>query len=342
MMAGPVGLVGLVWPVGSLGERTVRTMGRSGVRLLAAGLALAMGSVAACADESDDDPVGAAAAQGDRGEAADLAARLPAGATSVGAVDLDAARSQLGLADDTDVDNFDFTAEPERARLLGVAVVGLPYLGSPRNDVPLKWALDTGQVHAAAAVADIDRERGAAIVATDQSFDDLAEALIEAGYERRGDLVVGNGPLMELVFPVVADGGDGTIVLARSEAAARNVLEGEAGSTPALDLLAQSPGIAATAGASPDGLACGNGVGVGVDLEPATGEIVIFAGDGADPARAIADPASNPILRELELGERRAQDGYIRVEFEYSTDVPLRNPTRLVSSDLPAGEIYEC
>jgi hypothetical protein len=320
-------------------------MRRSGVRLLAAGLALAVGSVAACAGESDDDPFGTAGAdgdRGDRGQAAGLAARLPGGATSVGAVDLDAARSQLGLADDTDVDDFDFTAEPDRARLLGVAALGLPYLSNPRDDIPLKSALDTGEVHAAAAVADLDRERGAAIVATDQSFDDLAEALAEAGYERRGDLVVGNGPLMELVFPVVADGGDGTIVLARSEAAARNVLEGEAGSTPPLELLGELPGIAAAAGASPDGLACGNGLGVGVDLEPAAGEIVIFAGDDADPARAIADPASNPVLRQLDLGERQAQDGYIRVEFEYSTDVPLQNPTQLVSSDLPAGEIYQC
>ena len=217
------------------------------------------------------------------------------------------------------------------------------YLSNPRDDIPLKSALDTGQVHAAAAVADLDRERGAAVVATDQSFDDLAGALGEADYERSGDLVIGNGPLMELVFPVVANGGDGTIVLARSEAAARNVLEGNAGSTtPALELLGQLPGIAAAAGASSDGLACGSGLGVGVDLEPATGEIVIFAGDGADPARAIADPASNPVLRQLELGERQAQDGYIRVEFEYSTDVPLQNPTRLVSSDLPAGEIYRC
>jgi hypothetical protein len=84
-------------------------------------------------------------------------------------------------------------------------------------------------------------------------------------------------------------------------------------------VLGQLPGIAAAAGANPDGLACGDGFGVGVDLDPAAGEIVIFAGDDPEPGRAVADPYSTPILSDLDLRDRQTQGQYVRVEFEYST-----------------------
>jgi hypothetical protein len=259
----------------------------------------------------------------------------------VGVVSLDAAREQLGVPADTDVDDFDFTAEPDRARLLGVAVLGLPYLNAAFEDVPFRSALDTGQVHAAAATSAFDRERGAAVVRTDQSFDDLASALADAGYEPTEDLLVSEASPSDVLYPVVADGGEGTIILARSETAVRRVLDGDVGPTPAIELLEQLPGVAAAAGADPGGLACGNGFGVGVDLEPAPGEIVIFAGDDPDPDQAIPDPESTPDLRPVDLGDRQAQGPYVRVEFEYSTDLPLQSPARLVSSELLAGGILD-
>jgi hypothetical protein len=78
---------------------------------------------------------------------------------------------------------------------------GLPYLNQPRDDMPLKAALNTGRVHQAAATGSFDVERGAAVVHTAQSFDDVADA----GYERTGDLLVTEAPAGDVIFPVVAE-----------------------------------------------------------------------------------------------------------------------------------------
>lgn len=312
-------------------------MRRTWIGVLVGGLVL----VAACSSDDDGDGGNVLDNLGG-GDASELAARLPAGAATVSRVDLDAAREQLGLPDDSDVAEVDITSEPDRARLLALAALGLPYLNRPQDEIPLESALDTGQVHAAAATGTYDRERGAAIVRTDQSFDDLADALADHGYEATGDMVVADGPLLRLVFPVVADGGDGTIVLAASETAARAVLDGGDEGSPATDLLDQLPGIAAAAGASSDGLECGNGFGVGVDLEPAAGEMVIFAGGDPDPAQALPDPDAVSLLGDLELGDRRVEGDFVHVEFEYPTEHPLQTPTQLVASELVATDIYQC
>lgn len=330
---------------GAAGDRTV-PMRRWVVGVVVGGLVLG----AACSggdggdsgdsgDGGDGQSVVEAVSEGGGG-AVDLMERLPASSPAAAYVDLDAAREQLGLPADADLDDIDLTGEPERARLLGVAALGLPHLAQPR-DVPLTSALDTGQVHAAAATGSTSREYGVAVVRTDQSFDDLADALAQAGYEAEGELLVRGGPALQVVFPVVADGGDGTIVLATSEEAARAVLDGDPRSSPAVELLDQVPGIAAAAVVPSSGLECG-AVGVGVDLEPATGEIVIFAGDDPDPAQAVPDPDALPALRQAELGEPQVDGDHVRIELEYETDVPLVNPTRLAASDITAEDVYRC
>lgn len=304
-------------------------------------VALVLVLVAGCSGDDDDGGSVLGALPGANG-ADDLVGRLPESPT-VAYVDLDAARDQLGLATDADadVDDVDLDGDPERARLVGVAALGLPYLRHP-YDVPLASALDTSLVHAAASTVTSGPNNGAAVVRTDQSFDDLADALADEGYEPDGDLLVRGGPTVQAVFPVVADGGDGTLVLAASEAEARAVLDGGAGTTPAIELLGRLPGIAVAAGATPDGLDCG-AFGAGIDLEPAAGELVVFAGADPDPARAVPDPESNLVLRQVELDDRRVDGEYVRVELEYRTEeFPFMNPTHLVSGELVAGDIYPC
>src|SRR5215467_12655043 len=109
------------------------------VRAWSAGLLVAWLVVAGCGHDG-----------GGGGGARALAARLPAGGPGVAVVDLDAARQQLHLAADTDVDGVDAARDPARARLRGVAGLALPYLARAVDD-PMAAALHTGEVHQVAS-----------------------------------------------------------------------------------------------------------------------------------------------------------------------------------------------
>lgn len=307
-------------------------------RTLAIAVLLGAGTVlGACSDDgSGADPDHAASGGG-------LAGRLPAGANRVASVDLDGARDQLGLPAGTGVDDVDVDAEPERARLLTVAALGLPYLGlPPEHTSALRAAIDTGLIHEAAAVVGFDTEHGAAVLRTDQAFADLAARLADEGYAQDDDLLVSDQSDDAIEYPVVADGGDGTVVLAQSEAAARAVLDGGGGSTPAVDMLARLTGVVATAGTVPGIAGCGGRFGVGADAEPTTGQLVVFAGPDPDPANALPGPVP-PGRAGVDIGARTVDGEYVVVDFEYDPDPFLEHPAHaVVANNFVFGLLYDC
>src|SRR5918999_216783 len=87
--------------------------------------------------------------------------------------------------------------------------------GSPRSrpePTPLSEAIDGRRVKAAAAQP-VAGAPAVLAVATDQPFDEIAAGLRKRRYVRRDDLLVSPEGFSRVVFPVVADGGDGVLVL---------------------------------------------------------------------------------------------------------------------------------
>lgn len=271
--------------------------------------------------------------QGETPDVDQLLQRLPSQGSfgkDLMAIDFVAAREQLGLP--ADADPFEIKGvltadgriessdrEFREFRLNNLTIQILPFrVGAALG------ALDGGEVTAAAATRVGTREE-VMILATRQSFDELAAALKERGFEEDGDLLLDANPRTSPSFSAVADARDGTIVLAGSADAAEEVLtDGER--SEAATLLGSVSGVARRASMRIRS-DCLLGIAAGQELEPPEGQIAVGvrgepnADSLAIPFRADSPPAAkNPltqVLSRLRYDEPVSTDDGVMVDVRY-------------------------
>ena len=145
-------------------------------------------------------------------------------------------------ADPADYDQLEGLEDDEPGALLVEAAAdSLPHASDSFNlyfeaDATTE-AIDHTQVTAAAAAQDPDGR--AAVLQTDQSFDEIAESLEAAGFEEEGDVYAGESGDPEPAFPYVADLGDGRIVVAEERAQAEEALSEDGEASEASQLLGE-------------------------------------------------------------------------------------------------------
>jgi hypothetical protein len=287
---------------------------------------------------------------GDRPDRAELLDHVPSvegGALAY--ADFATAKEQLGLPEDADVADFttgDDPANVGRERLADTAAWLLHYLTNPQP-TPLRKAIDHGAIGAAANNVD-DGGSGVSVIRTSQSFDDIARALGRSGYERDGDVLESKSPPgPSRLYRVLADAGDGVIVLGFERRAVEDAVAGSAGSDNlARALLEGVDGVARGSIATvvdSTSLDCVRGLAVGESFDRETADLRIEI-DG----EASADRFRLPELRErprLEYGEPEVEGGVLTVEIVggRDPDVPgVELPLDLLTAALKPSRIYEC
>jgi hypothetical protein len=125
------------------------------------------------------------------GALADLVDRVATSGNdrSVLAVDFAAARAALSLSDDADPSAGFGGNESERR--FTAAAAAMPHLARPRKSA-MHDAIDAGRVSAAATNSALGKG-SLTVVRTGQDFDEIADALAGAGFERDGDVLTYTG-----------------------------------------------------------------------------------------------------------------------------------------------------
>jgi hypothetical protein len=312
-----------------------------GVRLRAAIGALCVAvAISGCGDDEN---------AGDRPDQAELLDHVPSvegGALAY--ADFAAAKEQLGLPEDADVADFttgDDPANVARQRLGTTAAWLLHYLWNPQP-TPLREAIDHAAIGAAASNVD-QSGSGVSAIRTSQSFDDIARALERSGYERDDDVLESKSPPgPSRLYRVLADAGDGVIVLGFERPAVEDAVTGSAESDNlARALLEGVDGVARGSLATvvdSTSLDCVRGLAVGESFDRDTAELRIEI-DG----EASADRFRLPELREprLEYGEPEVEGGLLTAEITRGLDpddTAFQLPLDLLTAALDPSRVYDC
>jgi hypothetical protein len=294
--------------------------------------------VAGCGG-SDGSEGGVSAGGGGGGDAATvLVDRLPEEARQVAAIDVAAVRRGLGLPDDQAIGDLSGNGVQQLAFALGTAV---PFLAIPQV-TPIREAFDTGAMTAAASVPyAFAPERAVVVVRTSQSFDELAAALADQGYERDGELVVTERSVVEMGgVTVVAAAGDDLIVLAQSAEVARAVAAGEDDGPALADQLDAVDGPLRVAFATAaDSDSCVETLAAGWQVDPAEGEIAITVAEPDDAGGLELLPGDSRIARNVDLDPPQVGGRTVMARYRY---VGPGSPLSFLFSDLPAGDLYRC
>jgi hypothetical protein len=282
-------------------------------------------------------------------EPSDLAASLPGDPPFVSYLDLAAAKEALELPDDADPADYgaidDLDDPTPEAQLVQAARNSLPHVTEAftvtfEPDATTE-AIDHTQVTAAASSLSPEAGGRAAILATEQPFDEIAEALEASGFELDGDVYAGESAEPKPQLPYVADLGDGRIVVAAELADAEEALAGKAEPAEAATLLAEldAPQREATEVDLDD--TCVTAFALGG--EPGGSEVELaFTVD----AEAVADRVPSEV--ELVTGDEPAQLGEPDVDGETVrvTATPpegVTDPSTLFAAGAILGnELYDC
>jgi len=283
----------------------------------------------------------------DSAEPNDLAGALPGDPEIVSYLDIEAAREGLDLPDDADPADYDELGDPEdptpEAELVLAGASTLMHVTEPftmrfEEDATAN-AFDHTQVSAAASSQDLGGR--AVILETDQPFDEIAEELEGAGFERDGDVLSGDSVNPEVAFPYVADVGDGRILVAKELAQTEEALAGDGEPGEAVELLGElEASQREVVTVTPDD-SCITGFGVGGDPGGSELEIVLTV-DGEADADAVAGeldlyPGDDPVA----LGEPEVDGESIRLSATTESD-PI-NPSNLIATGAIAGDgVYDC
>ncbi|MGH2989097.1 MAG: hypothetical protein ACRDMA_04425 [Solirubrobacterales bacterium] len=337
----------------------MRSRGRVGAALAALCLGVALSG---CGDDDGPDPA----------DPAMLLDHIPPGASELRFADLAAMRSQLGLPEDADVADFprgEHPADDGQRRLAMTAGALLTYLGLGVKR-GLRRAIDHGAITAAASNVTTGAP-GISVIRTSQPFDEIAATLEHEGYTRAGNVVrsrkyrgapkssrgsietYGSGArikpalpdqdfLRRFNYPVVADAGDGVVVLGFERRTVENAVTGSAGSgDPVRALLEDVEGVAR--GSAMIVGNCVRALAVGESFDPHVTELRIDI-DG----EASADRFRLPELRErphLEYGEPGVGGETLTAEIVGGRDPDL--PGVVIARDLSVlaldpDRIYDC
>jgi hypothetical protein len=280
-------------------------------------LALAL-AVSACGDDDGDEGVGVS-------DPAPLVDRIPTGVSELNFVDLRAVWDELGLPEDAEAS---LGLGDDETRLNVAAGNVLQFLSLPRR-TPLHDAIDLGRVDAAASNLIIGLP-GIAVLQTSQPFDEIAAALEEQGYERDGGVMsteLGDGA-GSTTYNVVADDGDGLIVLGFDRDTVEASVDGKPGlENPARPLIEQVEGVSRAAIASTDS-GCVRGLAIGESADGDTGEIRIEV-EGEASAGRFRLPERR-VLPMLEYGEAVWRATPLR---SMSTSIRTRGSTPALERD---------
>ena len=331
-------------------------------------------AISACGDDEDEGTLGE--------EATELLDHVPGGQPRLIFADFAAAREQLGLPEDAVLADFpagDEAGNVGRQRLATTASLILPYLSIPPRQGPLRKAIDQREIAAVASNAETGAP-GVTVLRTSQSFEDIAATLERRGYTRDGNVAVhtklehkvrdgqprsrGSVEVLErgeqsnpaplkagvvrrlFSYPVVADGGDGLIVLGYSRRTVESGVAGSAGSDQlARALLERVDGVARGSVATvvdSTNIDCVQGLAVGESFDPERAELTIEIDGEASGDRFRLPELEKP---RLEYSEPEAEDRVLTAEITGGLDAgdtAVRLPLDLLTAALDPRRIYEC
>ena len=301
---------------------------------IAGSVALAV-ALPACGDDDGDERSAEAAAS--TPDATALLDYLPADPSEIALADLAAAREELGLPADADASEIE--GSDAQADLGAAAGSVIAYLSLPRPR-PIQDAIDHGAITATAG--NLTRGgRGITAIATPQPLDHIAQLLVTEGYERRGDVLESDSSFVEGSYSVVADAGEGVIVLGFKRGTVERAIEDPPGAeNPARPLIDAVPGVTRRALVTDD-LDCIEGIGIGQAATLESGEIRIeLAQDASVDRFRLPDALTLP---EFEFGKPDVDGGTLAADVEVDPQSGLLNgPISLLGSDLATSEIYSC
>ena len=258
------------------------------------------------------------------------------------AMDLDEARRQLGLPQDADPTRLSFKQLGRgRGRFLYVAQAPLAGLLNPapaiRNS-PVAQTIDIGAIGAVAATVVHGPEEVTAID-TDQPFELIARRLERLGLTREGAVLVDEDPAR--VFPsfsVVADAGDGIVVLATTREAALAALDRDELS-PAAQVVRTVEGVIRRGvSLSSDDESCVRSFGLGQDLVPPEGEVLVRVDGEADAADFTVPPLRDDVERVVRFGAPVADGDEVSLPVTYT---PGGIVDQVLISTGPIGLLYD-
>jgi hypothetical protein len=285
---------------------------------------------------------GIAGCGGDGGES-DLASYMPSDSPLLTQVDMAEVREQLGLPDDADALDFapviDGQVDPASPEydLLSASLIAAPELSIALQTFevdPVAEAFD-GTAITATANAGGGPESLTAI-ATDQSLDDLEEALADEGYERDGDALVNPDPDGRAVE--IADTGDGVLLLSGEEGAAVDAAADPPGGPAELIEMLESAEQPIAQGVTTLGEDCVTAFGGWENAQLDEGAIKITLDRDAE-----ADSLDLGDLEDadsISIGEATVDGNSVEVPFTVDSDQPL-SVIRSLISRFGAG-LYSC
>jgi hypothetical protein len=244
---------------------------------------------------------------------------FPDDAYQMEAVDLVALRAELGLPGDADPTVYPKpVTDMTRAEMLfsAGALSSFPYARQAQAEffdpgkAPLSIAIDHSQVKGAASA---ETSNGPiTVIATDQPFEEVANALAERGWTEDGDVL--ESPEQRDTIRFAAPGEEGEIVLGMERALLDSAVNGETDGNSAGAMMGGASGSVRFAFADQENRGCVSAVAGGGDAARGKGTVLVDGGDDPDPAafEAVTVEANE---RNVEFGEPEVLGNLLRVPF---------------------------
>lgn len=280
---------------------------------------------------------------GDAAPTDGLTQYVPNDASLLSVVDVAEARSELGLPADADAADLEALTteglEAPASQLVLATSLGAPPLavaalsGAPN---PLAEAIDGTAIQAAAS-NEGDTSGPVAVIRTEQSFDDLAGQLTEAGWERDGDTIT--DPEGERVAEIT-DAGDGMIVMSGKGASAQELVAAPPGGPEDMaDLLARGgPSVGLATKIPPSNGGCLRVFGGRETADNTEGVMRFQLDDAADADKVDLSGLDDSGLTAGEV----TVDGDV-VEAPFTADLgPSANPINEVLANFAFTGFYDC
>ncbi|OLF19296.1 hypothetical protein BU204_02820 [Actinophytocola xanthii] len=262
----------------------------------------------------------------------------PGETTRAVVVDLRAAREKLGVgAVDPRTGSFE---DPARRHYADLYAAAFPLTGEPRQ-LPVLDAVDLGRVSAVASNGYLGEE-AVAVLATDQPFDEVAAALVAAGYTRDGSLVREEDPARTEFAGAasVVAGGEGVIAVGRSVDIVRAAAEGTAPGIRGVVRSLVDELSAPAAAAYEYGMDCPRALAVADDVDEDRGRLVVVA-DSPDAERLTADDPDAASFADMRFERPSVDADRVTVAMDYSSDTGAISPLVRIL-ELVIGDVYDC
>ncbi len=307
-------------------------------------LTVAVAGLAGCGGGDDSTSTTSTPAQAPSGTTAKLAAYLPTDAPLIAEVDVAAARRELGLDPDADATDIEAVADAQAGlddpsgELVTATATGIPpvtsFLLAGEKD-PFVEALDGSEISAAVSNQS-DPDGPVSVIATSQSFEDLASKLEDGGYERDGDTLTDPSA----VVAEVASAGNGVVVATGKGASATDLIDsppgGPAELTSLLDFGAGS--MSAATAVTTDQSSCVTALGARGPAD-ATGGTARLQVDGTADAANVDTVALN--AANVKPGEPKADGDTVEIPFT-APPQPGGNPVGQVLVTADPAKLYDC